>query len=287
MEKCRKLNKFKVGIVIFLIVFVFSITVFGRYIYNNVRDAYLTARQFYFTSDILTTNGVTYTYNNWGGVDVYEIEFDLYSYNNKIEKLNYDLDYIVSCKPLSNEITCGIGTVSGGTLGEDGLTRTSTGTIYTSQNNTSTVKILVVPKEGASIEIGDTIELEVKAKTKEPYEKEISCKFSLSIMTQAANTYSIEDIANRDYAILKLVCANDTATQVTLEFNPSIVRLDLNDEIYLNNEGIEVDGNNYVKKITFYLEAESTKNVKFYKVDKTQNYTYPGVAETSVIAVTI
>lgn len=288
MEKHKKLNKLKVGIVIFLIVLAFSIAVFGRFIYTNIREAYFSARQFYFTSDILTPNSTTYTYTNWGGVDVYEIEFDLYSYNNKIEKLDYDLGYTVTCKPLSDKITCGgINTVDGGTLAEDGITRSLSGVIYTSQNNTSRIKIFVVPKENANIRIGDTIKIEVKAKTTDPYEKEISCVFSLIASTQGANTYSIEDIANRDYAILKLVNVNDTATQVTLEFDPSVLRLDLNDEIYQNNEGIEKDINNYVTKIIFNLEEEAAKNVKFYKVNKAENYTYPAGSTECAINVTI
>lgn len=289
MEKRKKINKLKVGIAIFLIVFVFATAVFGRYLYYTIRDAYFTSKQFYFTSDILASSGVSYTYNDWGGEEPYEIEFDLYSYINKIEKLDYNLSYEITCTPQSDKITCGIGTAEGGTLAEDGITKTSTGVIYTSQENTSTVKIIVVPKTGANIEIGDTIKLEVKAKTEEPYIKEISCTFSLAIQKQSVSSYEIEDVANRDYAILKLVNANETATQVTVDFEDSIdkIRLDLNDEIYQNYDEIEVDGNNYVTKIVFTMEAESAKNVKFYKVDKTKNYTYTGVEGTSIIDVTI
>lgn len=288
MGKRKKINKLKIGIVIFLIVLAFSIAVFGRFIYTNIREAYFIARQFYFTSDILTTTGATYTYTNWGGVDVYEIDFDLYSYNNKIERLDYDLGYTVTCKPLSDKIECsGINTVDGGTLEADGKTRSLSGVIYTSQDNTSRIKIYVTPKENANIKIGDTIKVEVKAKTTDPYEKEISCVFSLIVSTYELNTYSIEDVANRDYAILQLVNANNTATQVTLEFDPNELRLDMNDEIYQGSESIEKDTNNYVTKIIFNLEAEATKNVKFYKVDKTKDYTYPAGSTEPAINVTI
>ena len=37
-----------------------------------------------------------------------------------------------------------------------------------------------------------------------------------------------------------------------------------------------INGNNYVKKITFKIEAESTKYVKFYKVDKARTREYGG-----------
>ena len=36
----KKLNKFKIGILIILIIVALTITVFGRYIYNSIREAY-------------------------------------------------------------------------------------------------------------------------------------------------------------------------------------------------------------------------------------------------------
>ena len=277
MEKRRKLNKVKVGIVLFIIVIAFSITVFGRYIYNSLRDVYLTAQQFYFESDILDVDTPVYSYNNWGGIDVYEVEFDLYSYNNKLEKLDYNLEYTLTCESLSTDkISCSIRTTDGGT--------TANGTIYTSSDNTAREKILVTPID--DIALGETVYLLVTARTEDPYVKEISCKFAITASTQGLNSYVIEDVANRDYAVLKLVNGNVTATQVTIEIDPDKLRLDLNDEIYQDNEGIQLDGS-YVKKITFNMEAESSKNIKLYKVDKTQNYTYPGANLENVITVTI
>ena len=97
MEKGKKLNKLKVSIVIIIVVLMIAISVFGRYIYNNMREAYFLAEQFYFSSDILTLGGSSYTYNNWGGSSVYQIEFELYSYTNELTKLDYDLGYTVTC----------------------------------------------------------------------------------------------------------------------------------------------------------------------------------------------
>lgn len=282
MKKRRKLNKLKVGIVIFLIVFAFAITVFGRYMYNAVIEAYFSARQFYFSSDILITGGTTYTYDNWGGIDEYdEIGFDLYSYNNELSKLTYDLDYTVTCESLNpDKIQCSI-------VGTNGAT-TANGTIYAT-TNTSRVNILVKPI--AEISEGETVKFKVTAKTEVPYKKEISCTFSLYIKLPEGNSYSIEDVAGRDYAVLKLVNRGQTATQAILEFDPNELRLDMNDEIYTDSdmlvevETTTISGNLYVNKITFNISKESSKNVKFYKVDKSQNYSYPGVQATSAITV--
>ena len=102
----KKLNKVKVSVCIFLIVLIIAIGVFGRYVYNGIREAYFTSKAFYFTSDLLTLNNATYQYENWGGVDAYEINFDLYSYANTLLRLNYDLEYSVSCEtPDTDKVT--------------------------------------------------------------------------------------------------------------------------------------------------------------------------------------
>lgn len=281
MKEHRKINKIKVGISIFLIVVLVTLAVFGRFIYNSVREAYFTSKQFFFTSDILTVNGAHYQYDNWGGVDVYSIPIELYSYSNKLSRIDYDLGYTITCESLSDKISCSINTEDGGT--------SATGTIYAklndAPNNVSTVTILVKPL--AQLNVGEEVKLKVKARTEVPYIKEISCEFSLKTRTASESTYSIEDVTNRDYALLKLVNENETSAQVTLEFDPTKVRLDLNNEIYQNYTTIETNGNGYVKKIVFNMVEESAKNVKFYKVDKTQNYSYPGVPDTSIISVTM
>lgn len=102
----KKLNKVKIAIVIFLIILLIAISVFGRYVYNGIREAYFTSRKFYFTSNLLTLNNPTYRYEDWGGVDAYNINFDLYSYANTLTRMNYDLNYTVSCETTdTNKVT--------------------------------------------------------------------------------------------------------------------------------------------------------------------------------------
>ena len=97
MKEKRKLNKLKVSIVIIFLILTIAITVLGRYIYNTAREAYFASKQFYFSSDILTVDGSEYQYTNWGGTDVYAIEFELYSYTNQLTKLDYPLNYTITC----------------------------------------------------------------------------------------------------------------------------------------------------------------------------------------------
>ena len=90
----RKLNKFKVTVAIVIIVlFVLTVTGFGRFLYNSVRDRYLASKNFYFTSNLLTTPNKTYEYDNWDGYGVYKIEIDLFSKDNDLQvakELNYE-----------------------------------------------------------------------------------------------------------------------------------------------------------------------------------------------------
>lgn len=105
-KQTKKINKVKIGIVIFLIVLTINFAVFGRYVFNNIKEAYFTSKEFYFTSDLLTLDNATYQYENWGGIDAYEINFDLYSYANTLLRLDYDLNYTVSCEtPDSDKVS--------------------------------------------------------------------------------------------------------------------------------------------------------------------------------------
>ena len=124
------------------------------------------------------------------------------------------------------------------------------------------------------IEQNDIITIRIKASTQEPYQKEISCEISLRIQQVLSNTYEIEDVANRNYLTLKIVNTHDTGGNVSLQFDPNVVRIDLNDEAYINRveNSEEVNSDGYVEKFLFTMEKESSKNVRFYKVHMTQDY---------------
>ena len=95
-----KINKKKVIICIILLITLITLPTFGRYIYNSARDLYLKSRNFSFSSDLLTTTGRTYKYSNWSGVDDYELDFQLYSYENELSLFTYEgegLQYTLSC----------------------------------------------------------------------------------------------------------------------------------------------------------------------------------------------
>ena len=68
IELKRKLDKYgKKGYIVLGIILVFLLTTitFGRYIYNEIRDFYLSSKNFYFNSDKLTANRAIYQVDNW------------------------------------------------------------------------------------------------------------------------------------------------------------------------------------------------------------------------------
>ena len=122
---------------------------------------------------------------------------------------------------------------------------------------------------------GEKVVVTVRAFTTEPYAKTISADFTFDITTIGAD-YQIEDIAYRNYVLVKLKNTEPVDSSVTLKFDPEVVRLDMNDEAYLNNLGYETEkigGHDYITEVTFLMAEESSKNIKFYKVDKSEDYT--------------
>ena len=262
----RKINKVKVSIVlIIIVVLLLYITGFGRFLYNSVKDRYLTSRNFYFTSNLLDIDTPSYRYHNWSGADTYKLDFELYSFQNELLRIDYDLEYTVTCTTTSSKVTCAIASTEG--------TNTDEGIIYKASGNEEVVSIYLTPKEGVEFDLGETVTISVMAYTTEPYAKTISADFIFEITAQGAD-YQIEDKANQNYALVKLKNTLALDSNVTLKFDPSVVRLDMNDEVYLNNIGYKVDTESgYINEITFLMPKESSKNIKFYKVDKTQDYT--------------
>ena len=113
--------------------------------------------------------------------------------------------------------------------------------------------VMVTPK--SPIDKNQTIRVKIKASTKVPYQKEISCEVVLRVQQETVNTYTIDDVANRNYAVLKVVNAQDSGNPVTIEFDSDVVRVDLADDSYVNRvAGSEVtDSKGYVKKYTFNM----------------------------------
>ena len=76
---------------------------------------------------------------------------------------------------------------------------------------------------------------------------------------------------------------------VTIEFDPEEVLIDNTNENYQKATNIitkMIDGKNYIKSITLPIDAISSADIRFYKLDSSKNYTYPNSNNKSVVNVT-
>ena len=278
----RKINKKKVILVVTIVIVFVMIGVFGRYIYNAQYDMYLTSKEFYFTSDFLDDNNSETINRRWNGKETFIYQFTLFSYKNEELRVDYDLNYEASCwTEDTDKIDCFIG---------DNDTKTTKGYIpyeafNLEESNRKTINLYIKPVNG-ELEIGDKVTISVTATGTAGYKKTLKGRVTFIITEQEEFRYEIEDEPNSSFATLKLVNPKLSDLVTTLEFDPKEVRIDSNNKTYLqvaenNRETVVLDnGGEYVSKITFDLKQESSIIIKFYKTNKTKDYSHSSDDDT-------
>lgn len=306
-----KINKFKkinlkinnkrkiIFIVLGLSIITIGIT-YGRYIYNDIKDYYLASKSFYFNSDKLTTGRAIYQIDNWSGVDSYQVTINLNNNKNNLLHANSDITYEVSYV-CSQKAICNVSK--------------NEGIIY-SERTTDYFTATITP-DGV-MKNGDEVWIEVTASSTSPYKKTISARFILKVGIPGIS-YSIDDIAGRpyfnlsvtnttDYYLVKEAFDNYQIDQridyttymslsdenkskcvlplITLKFDPKIVILDMTNDAYQKAENYTtttIDGHEYINSISFRINLESSKAIKFYKASSKEDYTYPITNDESIV----
>lgn len=272
----RKLNKKKVAFVIIIIIMLITLPIFGRYVYNNVREAYLKSRNFSFTSNLLASSEKTYKYANWSGSEPYELDLQLYSYENELSLFNYEglgLEY---------KLTCTIDDATKATVhiddAIDGISEEKDH--IPNATNIKDVKIYLKPV--TTLTAGEVITLNITAETTKPYKKTLSAQFQIIVSKQLVS-YRIEDEEESIYATLKLINAKNEDNEIKIAFNPETVMIDTTDEAYINKVSETKTDEQYINSVTITLESGQSEDIKFYKKDKSKNYTYPNETEEDMI----
>ncbi len=296
-KKVFRLSYILIGVALVLVLLGAT---YGRYIYNEIKDYYLSTKNFYFNSDKLTTMRPIYQVENWSGVDNYQISINLNSYKNNYEVCDSDITYIITYN-CSNNVNCSLNKTSG---------------TITTATNTDNIVALLSPI--GNLNEGDSAFIEVTAEATAPYTKTISARFILNVATIGLS-YQIDDEVDRTYLNFNItntldyytvvtpfstynandkidintylaLSANDKSkcksALITLNFNPNVVVLDMTSNAYLNATNYSttvINGHDYINSVTFNVDAISSYVVKFYKVDASQNYSYPFTNPTSII----
>lgn len=299
----KKKNKRKITIIVSCVVLVLLSIHFsyGRYIYNAIRNYYLSTKSFYFNCDKMSDFEAYYQLDNWSGVEPVTITFNMDSKKNNLvaspDNITYDISY--TC---SSNVDC--------------VASKNTGLIM---NGTHTDSFTITMTPNVNLSEGDFINLEVSASATSPYTKTISGEFRINVgeiglsyeiideygspyldfnITNTLDYYKVltafgdydqgDKIEISEYLALspenKRKCASAV---ITLSFDPTILRLDMTNEAFLQaistNSDIMSDGYDYIDSVTFGIEALSSNSIRFYKLNTNHDYTYPFVTNTSIV----
>lgn len=300
----NNLKKTQILLIMAILICIISfIVIFGRYLTNNVNDFFVRSKEFYFYSDKLEEDTAVFQVDNWSGVDDYVITVNMNSRKNNLKVASYDIGYTISYTCSDNAICQ--------------LSKTE-GIIY-SNNNSDYFNLTITPNR--QLETGDKVVVEIEAKSTAKYQKTLKGKFTLVvgkeklsyqitdkpqnpymelsltntlsyyIVNEAFGNYSVNNKIDIDtyLALTEENKAKCSSAIVTITFNPEQVLLDITNESYSKAKNIEtttVNGKTYINKFTILIDAISSTDLRFYKVDVSKDYTYPNGNEPSVLSIT-
>lgn len=291
----------RIVLIIMLIIALFPVGItFSKYIYDYVKYYIMEANNFYFNSDKLEDKGITYNINNWGGVESFNIQFELNNHKNNLLTSDSDIAYSLNVI-CDDDIQCSISNDSG---------------IIYKDEKTVSYDVIVNPLR--VFDTGESVNIKIEAISSSPYVKTLSGNFVITVGKKGVS-YEIVDEPFQPYFMLNITNVIDSYTVIkdfdnykvgdvisttvyrnlsddnkkncvsaviTLEFDPNKVVIDTTSNI-INNSLITnslVNGVSYVSKIKFNVDATSSTSIRFYKKDKSIDYTYPYVNNTSIIS---
>lgn len=307
-KKIRSKSRIILKLVAVLVALVWTITtvpIFARYVYESINNFFVRSEEYYFNSDKLSVAGSVYQIENWSGVENYPITVNMNSRLNGIKRVNYDIGYTIDYTNSTN-CTC--------TLSK------SSGTIPGSTNS-DTFVLTIIPAPGLNVGDSVWVKINVKSAASTGYKQTLKGTFTL-IVGKETLTYEITDSRGSVYCDLNLTntvsyyfAGSDFLTyhtgdridvdtylslsesnkarcysaEVTVTFDPTVLRLDMTNQNYINAKSVStmtINGTTYINGMTFDIEPIQSAVVRFYKLSVNQNYTYPGVAGTPIVTVT-
>lgn len=291
-------------IIIAILLFAISfVTVFGRYVTNSINDFFMRSKEFYFYSDKLSEEKSIFQIENWSGVDDYIITVNMNSRKNNLQVASYDIGYDISYTCSDNAI-CQLSKDKG---------------VISKETNADFFNLTITPN--TQLDTGDKVVVEIEANTNDSYTKTIRGRFTL-VVGQEKLTYQITDSLNNPYAELRITNtlsyyivdqsfgsyasgqkididtylaltdenkAKCYSSVVTISFDPNEILLDNTSENYqkaTNLTTVTINGKSYINSITLPIDAISSVDLRFYKVDTSKDYTYPNSKNYSVVQVT-
>ena len=188
------------------------------------------------------------------------------------------------------------------------------GVIYKSEM-TDSYELIVTPLR--IFDTNQSITIGITATSSSPYVKALSAVYVITVGKKGIS-YEIDDAVNQPYLNLSITNARDQyiafeafgdyelnhvfttdeykaltsaeqahcySARITLTFNPNYVVIDTTSNLLNNSTSTTttVNGVAYISSITFDVDAMSSNVIRFYKVDVSEDYTYPFENNTSII----
>ena len=300
----QKYKRQQLAIAVILIVCLLSLVIiFARYLTNNVKDFFVRSKEFYFYSDKLTEDTSVYQIDNWSGVDDYVITINMNSRKNNLKVTSYDIGYNISYTCSDNAI-CQLSKTEGN---------------VPATTNADSFNLTITPNR--QLDTGDKVVVEIEVNSTAQYKKTLKGKFTL-VVGKEKLSYQITDSSQNPYMELSITNtlsyyvvneAFDSYTVgqkididtylglseekrkkcyssiVTIKFKPREILFDVTNNSYEDATNIkteQINGKTYINELTISIDAISSVNLRFYKVDVSKDYTYPNNNNSSVVTVT-
>ena len=294
------MNRRKLIIILIITILLLPVGItFSKYVTENIKNYIMEANHFFFNSDKLASGGITYGINNWGGTGNIEIQFELNNHKNNI--LTSDTDIVYSLT-----LNCDSGVICS--------LNSNSGTIQVAEK-TDDFTLTITPTR--PFNDNESFSATVTATSSSPYVKTLSATFVVTVGRRGID-YEITDSVTSPYLIFTVTNSLDTykvitafgnhavndllttneylslssedkakcaSVVITLSFDPSVIILDTTSDI-MNSSTYQTtlyNGVNYISQITFPMDVMMSKEIRFYKRDSSQNWTYPIVNNTSVV----
>ena len=272
----------------------------AKFVLTEIHEFFLSSKDFYFTSNRLAENNPGFQVDNWSGVENITVEFALKSQKNDYLLADYDIPFNLTLE-CDDDVVCS--------------TTDSPGVIYKDNGNQKVVSVTAVPQR--AFQEGESTIIKVWATSEAPYVKTISATFEY-VVTRTSVTYDITDEVKRAYMLTSITnavssckvteafgnysvgqeldvsvfrslspenqrkCVSQT---ITIGFDPNILLFDNTSELLKNATytTTNIGDVSYINSITFVMNPLTSVDVKFYKVDINQDYSYKYGYGTSII----
>lgn len=283
-------KKKKIIIITFIILFAIIATTtmtFGKYIYNSVWNYYLSSKEFYFQSDLLSENSRDNSILKWDGSD---INFLIKNSENNELVSEYSISYELTCEVMGEAkeyIDCKLNgldsdTFEGTLASESKCTNLKNQTDvssmtkaecevsgYTWVEEVSTKKNyfnLILKDETKSI---DEVSVKITAQSILPYKKTLIGIFNLNKVDYVEEEIITNYQSYSDFDEISITNTTEEKKCVLISFDSENYSIDVNLNDILS---YEIDSNKKINQISLKMDKKETKYYNLYKINNDKVY---------------